>query len=186
MSVAEICDGGGDAQRQHGGQPDAGQLRRAGGADRLCASLGDGLTRLDRIETALNEATPGDPRDTTTPDAMLGIMQRLLSATRCRPHRAAADAWLLASKTGDKRLRAGLPTDWRVGDKTGSGDNGTDNDIAVALAAGACADPDRGLLHRLDDRRRRAQRGHRRRGSPGGRRARVEQSLLKLNQLTSP
>ena len=42
------------------------------------ARLGDGLTRLDRIETALNEAAPGDPRDTTTPAAMLGDMQRLL------------------------------------------------------------------------------------------------------------
>jgi beta-lactamase class A len=39
--------------------------------------------------------------------------------------------WLIGNKTGDARLRAGLPGRWRVGDKTGSGEKGTTNDIAV-------------------------------------------------------
>ena len=100
-------------------------------------SLGDGLTRLDRIETALNEAAPGDPRDTTTPNAMLGDMQRLLVGDALSAEsRRHLTQWLLASKTGTKRIRAGLPSDWRVGDKTGGGDNGTANDIAVAWPPG--------------------------------------------------
>jgi beta-lactamase class A len=71
-------------------------------------------------------------QDTTTPNAMLGDMQRLLVgdalSADSRQHLA---GWWLASKTGAKRLRAGLPSEWRVGDKTGTGSNGTANDIAV-------------------------------------------------------
>ena len=39
--------------------------------------------------------------------------------------------WLLGNKTGDTRLRAGLARDWRVGDKTGSGERGTTNDVGI-------------------------------------------------------
>jgi beta-lactamase class A len=71
------------------------------------------------------------------PNAMLGDMQRLLVgdalSTDSRQHLA---DWLLASKTGAKRVRAGLPSDWQVGDKTGTGGNGTANDIAVAWPPG--------------------------------------------------
>ena len=95
-------------------------------------SLGDQITRLDRIETDLNEATPGDPRDTTTPAAMLENLRRIvLGDVLSRRSRERMTAWLIANKTGDKRLRAGLPGDWRVGDKTGGGGNGATNDIAV-------------------------------------------------------
>jgi beta-lactamase class A len=94
--------------------------------------LGDGVTRLDRRETALNEARPGDPRDTTTPEAMLGLMQALLlGPVLSADGRARLTAWLVANKTGDKRLRAGVPEGWRVGDKTGSGENNVANDIAI-------------------------------------------------------
>ena len=100
-------------------------------------SLGDRATRLDRIETELNEARPGDPRDTTTPVAMLGTMQRLLiEDALSTSSRARLIGWLLASKTGGRRLRAGLPAAWKVGDKTGSGNNGTANDIAIAFPPG--------------------------------------------------
>jgi len=40
-------------------------------------------------------------------------------------------AWLVGCKTGDAKLRAGLPKGWRVGDKTGSGNRGSSNDVAV-------------------------------------------------------
>ena len=87
--------------------------------------LGDELTRLDRIEPALNEALPGDPRDTTTPFAMLRDMQRLLVGDALSAaSREQLIAWLLGCKTGAKRLRAGFPQDWRVGDKTGNGGTG--------------------------------------------------------------
>ena len=98
---------------------------------------GDPTTRLDRRETALNEATPGDPRDTTTPLAMLGLLQRLvLGNALSAASRAQLQAWLVANRTGDKRLRAGLPPDWRVGDKTGSGNRNTTNDVAILWPPG--------------------------------------------------
>ena len=45
--------------------------------------------------------------------------------------RARLTGWLVANTTGGARLRAGLARTWRVGDKTGTGKNGTANDIGV-------------------------------------------------------
>jgi beta-lactamase class A len=90
------------------------------------------MTRLDRWETELNEGTPGDPRDTTTPDAMAHDLRRLVVEDALSPRsRDQLIAWLVANRTGDARLRAALPKDWRVGDNSGSGDHGTANDVAV-------------------------------------------------------
>lgn len=100
-------------------------------------SLGDSVTRLDRIEPDLNEARPGDPRDTTTPNAMAATLGRLVLGDVLSPaSRKLLTDWLVANRTGDTRLRAGLPTGWRVGDKTGA--NGTDvsNDIAIMWPPG--------------------------------------------------
>lgn len=95
-------------------------------------TLGDSQTRLDHNEPALSEATPGDPRDTTTPSATLGNLHALLLGNVLSPaSRTLLTGWLVANTTGDERLRAGLPSDWRVGDKTGSGMHGTTNDIAI-------------------------------------------------------
>jgi beta-lactamase class A len=100
-------------------------------------SIGDGITRLDRNEPTLNEATPGDPRDTTTPNAMLGNLRELLLGERLSsPSRAQLLAWLAANQTGGERIRAKLPKDWGVGDKTGTGDHGTANDIAILWPPG--------------------------------------------------
>jgi beta-lactamase class A len=100
-------------------------------------SLGDGMTRLDRIEPALNEAIPGDPRDTTTPNAMLGNLRELvLGEHLSAASRAQLLAWLAANQTGGSRLRAKLPEDWGVGDKTGTGERGTANDIAILWPPG--------------------------------------------------
>jgi len=99
--------------------------------------LGDPVTRLDRIETELNEGAPGDPRDTTSPLAMLGTMQKVVAGNVLSAgSRERLIGWLVANKTGDKRLRTGLPAAWRVGDKTGTGGNGSANDIAVAWPPG--------------------------------------------------
>ncbi len=95
-------------------------------------SLGDTVTRLDRREPYLNEAKPGDPRDTTSPDAMLEVLRKtVLGDALTQSSREQLIAWLVANKTGDRRLRAGLPTGWRIGDKTGSGGNNATNDIGV-------------------------------------------------------
>lgn len=94
--------------------------------------LGDGMTRLDRNEPSLNEAAPGDPRDTTTPTAMVGALNALLlGPTLTATSRQRLEGWMVACTTGRAKLRAGLPADWIVGDKTGSGQRGTMNDIAI-------------------------------------------------------
>lgn len=110
-------------------------LQSYGGPAALTAymrTLGDTHTRLDRTEPSLNEATPGDLRDTTTPAAMVASLQRLLLGDAlAAPSRAQLTQWMVANTTGDARLRAGLPTGWRVGDKTGAGALGTNNDVAI-------------------------------------------------------
>lgn len=104
---------------------------------RYAASLGDGVTRLDRIEPTLGEALPGDERDTTSPAAMLGAMQAiLLGKALSSASRQIIEAWLVANTTGANKLRAGVPPSWRVGDKTGSGEHGSTNDIAILWPPG--------------------------------------------------
>jgi len=107
------------------------------GFTQFARSLGDKVTRLDRNEPSLNTATPGDERDTTSPRAMAGDMEHvLLGKTLSQASRLKLEAWLVGDKVGDKRLRAGLPPSWRIGDKTGSGDHGTANTIAIIRPPG--------------------------------------------------
>jgi beta-lactamase class A len=107
------------------------------GLTRFVRALGDPMTRLDRGEPAMSEAGRSDPRDTTTPYAMVRDLERILLNDAIRPASVGhLTRWLLESKTGKARLRAGLPRGWQVGDKTGSGDHGTDNDIAIVWPEG--------------------------------------------------
>jgi beta-lactamase class A len=137
MSVAELCEAA-----MIVGDNTAGNLLLAilGGPEGLTAyarSLGDMATRLDRIEPDLNEAIPGDPRDTTSPAAMLSNLRTLvLGNVLSVGSRDQLTRWLLGNKTGDTRLRAGLPSAWRVGDKTGSGEKGTTNDVGIIWPPG--------------------------------------------------
>jgi beta-lactamase class A len=114
-------------------------LRSMGGPSAVtdhARSLGDEVTRLDRTEPDLNEATPGDPRDTTTPKAMAENLKRLtIEKALSDASRDQLIGWLVGCKTGDAKLRAGLPKAWRVGDKTGSGAYGSSNDVAVIWPA---------------------------------------------------
>jgi beta-lactamase class A len=102
------------------------------GVTQFARTLGDDKTRLDRIEPELNECVPGDPRDTSTPVAMLRDLQKLaLGGVLSPASKHQLTEWLVANQTGDARLRAGLPVRWRVGDKTGTGRRGTANDVAI-------------------------------------------------------
>lgn len=99
-------------------------------------STGDDTTRLDRHEPELNENRPGDLQDTTTPVAMLNTLRTLVFDNVLSPaSRDQLIAWLVSNKTGDQKLRAGLPKGWRIGDKTGSGANNASNDVAVIWPA---------------------------------------------------
>ncbi|SEG34081.1 beta-lactamase class A [Bryocella elongata] len=100
-------------------------------------TLGDTVSRLDRNEPTLNECRPGDPRDTTTPEAMLADTQKLILGGALSAHsRDLLTGWMIDCKTGDQKIRAGIPAAWRVGDKTGNSGQGTSNDIAIIWPTG--------------------------------------------------
>ena len=115
-------------------------LELVGGPAGLTAyarTLGDPAFRSDRNEPSLNTALPGDPRDTTTPLAMGVTLQKLLLGSALgEDARQQLQGWLKGNTTGDKRIRAGVPQGWLVGDKTGSGDYGVANDVAVVWPPG--------------------------------------------------
>lgn len=137
MSLAELCHAAVTRSDNTAGNLLLDGFGGPAGLTAFARSLGDTVTRLDRRETELNQAIPGDPRDTTTPAAMLDDMRRLLIGEVLSPaSRKQLSDWLLANTTGGSRLRAGLPRDWRVGDKTGTGDNGASNDIAIVWPPG--------------------------------------------------
>jgi beta-lactamase class A len=110
-------------------------LRELGGPQaltRFVRHIGDDVTRADRTEPTLNTAIPDDPRDTTHPNAMIADMETTLLGEALSPtSRTMLLGWMVGAQTGQKRLRAGLPGDWWVGDKTGSGDNASANTIAI-------------------------------------------------------
>lgn len=141
MTVAALCA----ATVQTSDNTAANVLMKAlGGPAGLTAfarGIGDSDFRLDRWETELNTAIPGDERDTTTPLAMARTLQHLLTGGALPPaQRQRLKDWLLGTTTGDKRIRAavgtGLQTGWQVGDKTGTGAYGVTNDIGIVFPPG--------------------------------------------------
>jgi beta-lactamase class A len=132
MRVDELCT----AAMEHSDNAAANLLLDVIGGPRVVTAyarrLGDDDFMLVRNETDLGTAIPGDYRDTTTPGAMAHTLQRLaLGKALDAPQRDQLVGWMRNNKTGQKRIRAGIPTGWEVGDKTGGGDYGTTNDIAV-------------------------------------------------------
>ena len=110
-------------------------LRKIGGAEsfnKFVRTLGDTMTRLDHAEPDLNAAIPGSQEDTTSPRSMVRDLEKVLSGnTLSERSRKSLQMWMINAQTGLNRLRAGLPANWIVGDKTGSGDNGTANIVAI-------------------------------------------------------
>ncbi|GGC09554.1 beta-lactamase [Oxalicibacterium flavum] len=137
MRVADLCA----ATIQYSDNAAANLLMKIlGGPAAVTAfarDIGDDAFRLDRWETELNTAIPGDLRDTTTPAAMAQSLRKLvLGDALPAPQRARLAGWLRGNTTGAKRIQAGVPADWQVGDKTGTGDYGTANDVAVIWPPG--------------------------------------------------
>jgi beta-lactamase class A len=109
------------------------QVGGPAGLTEFLRSHGDMTTRLDRNEPTLNTNLPGDPRDTTTPRATVATLQALLTTPALSiVNRERLIEWMVSSETGKNRLRAGLPQEWRVADKTGTGERGARNDVAIA------------------------------------------------------
>ena len=102
------------------------------GFNTFIRSLGDGQTRLDRKEPDLNEATPGDLRDTTTPKAIVRSLKMvLLDDGLSASSQATLKQWMLDDQVAGALLRAVLPADWKIADKTGAGGHGSRSIIAV-------------------------------------------------------
>lgn len=132
MTVAELCRAAVELSDNTAANLLIDMLGGPSAVTAFARSIGDKEFRLDRHETELNTAIPGDLRDTTTPVAMAHTLQAVALGN------ALPDAqtnmlltWLRGCQTGAKRIRAALPAEWEVGDKTGTGDHGTANDIAV-------------------------------------------------------
>ncbi|MCO5970371.1 class A beta-lactamase [Actinoallomurus soli] len=132
MTIRQLCDA---AIRYSDGTAGNLLMRDIGGPARLTAYLreiGDGVSRMDDYEPKLNRIPPKDPRDTTTPRAVAADYRQLvLGDTLTADKRALLTDWLRRNTTGAERIRAGLPKGWTVADKTGTGDYGRANDIAI-------------------------------------------------------
>ncbi|MCE7000988.1 class A beta-lactamase [Saccharothrix sp. S26] len=134
MTIRQVCDA---AVRHSDGTAGNLLLRQLGGPAELTAyarSLGDTVTRSDRFEPDLTTAVPGDPRDTTSPRAIGVDYRKIVLGDALEPDKRAFLRDLLernATKAGSLRVRAGVPQGWAVADKTGTGEHGTVNDIAV-------------------------------------------------------
>ena len=131
MPLAQLCA----AALQRSDNAAANLLLRAIGGPpaitEFARSIGDDRTRLDRWETDLNTAIPGDPRDTSTPRALGGGIQSLLTGTVLgESQRRQLEDWMRGNTTST--MRAGLPAGWTTADKTGTGDYGSTNDIGIA------------------------------------------------------
>jgi beta-lactamase class A len=108
------------------------QVSGPAGLTQFLREVGDPTTRLDRNEPMLNTNFPKDERDTTTPRAMAETLTHILTGSvLSATSRELLSGWLVATTTGLGRLRGGLPKEWKAGDKTGTGENGACNDVAV-------------------------------------------------------
>ena len=97
-------------------------------------TFGDTTTLISRLEPDLNTALPDDPRDTCLPDQSIANIRELAFGDRLIPtHDQMIQGWMTASPTGPNRIKAGAPQGWTVAHKTGTGANGTANDIGVAF-----------------------------------------------------
>ncbi|MFD1413153.1 class A beta-lactamase [Oceanobacillus jeddahense] len=108
------------------------ELEGPDGLEEILRENGDEIIEMDRMETDLNEAAPGDTRDTSTPKALAESLQTyVLSDLLPEDKQDLLIDWITGNEAGDTLIRAGVPEDWEVGDKSGAGGYGTRNDIAV-------------------------------------------------------
>jgi beta-lactamase class A len=132
MSLAQLCEAALQRSDNTAGNL---LLRTIGGPQAItdfARSIGDDRTRLDRWETELNSAMPGDPRDTSTPRALgTGFLALLTGSVLAAPQRQQLEDWMRGNVTSARSMRAALPGGWTTADKTGAGDYGSTNDIGV-------------------------------------------------------
>ncbi|WP_237572450.1 class A beta-lactamase [Mycolicibacterium lacusdiani] len=134
MALAEVCEAALTRSDNAAGNLLLRTIDGPGEVTAFARSLGDDQTRLDRWETELNSAIPGDIRDTTTPQGLCWGYQQLLTGTALSPStRATLNGWMRANVTSGPRFRAAVPAGWTTADKTGAGDYGSTNDAGLLL-----------------------------------------------------
>ncbi|GLY14532.1 hypothetical protein Kisp01_15470 [Kineosporia sp. NBRC 101677] len=140
MSLGELCQAALQESDNTAGNLLLAKVGGTQGVNRFVQSLGDKVTRLDRIEPDLNEAVPGDERDTSNVQ-MLGLDLYMLLEGDALPEaaRRRLKQWMQGSNTGGERIRAAVPKGWKVAGKTGTGSYGTANDIALVYPKGGRA-----------------------------------------------
>ena len=132
MTLSELCEATITTSDNTAGNLILNAIGGPPGVTDFARSMGDEFTQLNRWETDLNEALPGDVRDTTTPNAMANLLEELLFGdTLSADSRIILENWLRGNKVGDALLRAGIPDDWEIGDKTGAGGYGSRSIAAV-------------------------------------------------------
>jgi len=160
MSVGDLCGAAMTVSDNTAGNLILASLGGPQALNDYLRSLGDNVTRLDRLEPELNEALPDDPRNATTPAAMLNNIRALvLGNALSERSKEQLISWLVGNKTGDARLRARLPAGRRQ-DRIGR--TWHDQRRRRGMAAAICAGADRDLSDRNDGERRGAQPHHRR------------------------
>ena len=132
MTIREICEAAVRKSDNTAGNLQFQLLDGVAGFEKALNKIGDTVTKPARQEPDLNEATPGDERDTSTPKQLaLNLKEYFTSDILSEEKKAVLLDWMSNNETGDSLIRAGVPSDWVVADKSGAGDYGTRNDIAV-------------------------------------------------------
>jgi beta-lactamase class A len=137
MTVAQLCDAAITVSDNTAANLLVGLLGGPAAVTEFARSLGDQVTRVDRLEPDLNVTSPGDPRDTSTPAQMAtNLRSLLLGSALPSAGRDRLTDWMRRNTTGAQAIRAGVPSDWTVADKTGAGAQGERNDVAVVWPPG--------------------------------------------------
>lgn len=135
MTIAELCDATIRYSDNTGANLLIAELGGPKETEKYVRSLGDNVSRMDRLEEDLN--IPDGDLDTSTPLQLATNLRRLaLDEGLDAQGRDLLTDWLKRNTTGDQSVRAGVPAGWTVGDKTGGGFKGETNDIAVIWPPG--------------------------------------------------
>lgn len=132
MTIEEICDAAVRQSDNTAGNLLFDLIDGPTGFKTALNKLGDTVTEPSRKETELNEAMPGDIRDTSTPKQLANDLKEYATGeVLTEEKQKMLIDWMSNNATGDKLIRAGAPEDWVVADKSGAGSYGTRNDIAI-------------------------------------------------------
>ncbi|KON85440.1 beta-lactamase [Sporosarcina globispora] len=132
MTLRELCEAAIRFSDNTAGNLMLEELGGPEGFETALKEMGDSVTKPSRFETDLNEAEPGDIRDTSTPKELAASLQKsLMGDLLPEEKQSILTDWMRGNATGDPLIRAGVPSGWEVADKSGAGGYGTRNDIAI-------------------------------------------------------